>query len=69
MGKFSWIDHVRSEEYPLLRVKKRTTILQTTEKRNAKCFGHISRGNCLLKHVLEGEIQRRICDGKTRKKK
>jgi hypothetical protein len=35
-------------------------ILQTIKRRNANCNGHILRRNCLLKHVIEGKIERRM---------
>jgi hypothetical protein len=54
----------------LHRVKEEMNILHTsTIRRKAKWIGHILPRNCLLKHVIEGKIERRIRrDGKTRKK-
>jgi hypothetical protein len=42
------------------RVKKDRNILQTVKRRVANRIGHILRRNCLLKHVFEGKIERRI---------
>jgi len=57
--KISWTDHVRNEEV-LQRVKEERYILQTIKRGKANWFGHILHWNCLLKHVIEGEIERRI---------
>jgi hypothetical protein len=54
----SWTDRVRNEVV-LYRVKDRN-ILHTIKQRKANSIGHIWRRNCLLKHVLEGRIERRI---------
>ena len=54
----SWADHVRNEEV-LLRVNERK-ILHEISKRKANWIGHILRRNCLLKHVIEGKINRGI---------
>jgi hypothetical protein len=56
--KISWTDCVRNEEV-LQRVKDRN-ILQTIKRRNANWIGHNWHRNCLLKHVIEGTIERRI---------
>jgi hypothetical protein len=50
---------VRNEEV-LHRVKEEKTILHTIKRRKAKWIVHILRRNCLLKHVVEGKIERRI---------
>jgi hypothetical protein len=55
--KISWTDRVRSEV--LKRVKKETNILHTVKRRKANSIGHILRRNCLLKHIIEGKIERR----------
>ena len=68
MEKISWIDHVRNEEV-LLRVNEQRNILREIRKRKANWIGHILRRNCLLKQVIEGKIEGRISDGKTRKKR
>jgi hypothetical protein len=34
-------------------------VLQTIERRKANWIGHILRRNCLLKHVIEGKVERR----------
>jgi hypothetical protein len=55
----SWTDRVRKEEV-LLRVKEERNILRTIKRRKANWIGHIWRRNCLLKHVTEGKIGRRV---------
>jgi hypothetical protein len=51
----SWADHVRNEV--LLRVKEQKNILHEISKRKASWIGHILRRNCLLTHVIEGNIK------------
>jgi hypothetical protein len=41
-------------------------VLCTIERRKTNWIGHILRRNCLLKHVIEGEIEG--SDGKKTKK-
>jgi hypothetical protein len=67
--KITWIDRVINVEV-LHRVKEERNILQTVNRRKANWIGHILRRNCLLKHVLVGNIERKKDrrDGKTRKK-
>jgi hypothetical protein len=67
MEKFSWTDRVKSAEV-LHRAGKERNILHTVKSRKANWIGHILPRNCLQKHVIEGKIRERICDGKTRKK-
>jgi len=59
MEKINWIDRVRNEEV-LQRVKEERNIHQTLKGRKANWIGHILRRNCLLKHVIEGKIKKRI---------
>jgi hypothetical protein len=59
MKKISWTDRVRNEEV-LHRVKKERNILHTIQRRKANWIDHILRRNCLLKHVIEGKLERRI---------
>ena len=56
MEKISWTDHVRNEE-ALLWVNEQRNILHEIRKRKANWMGHILRGNCLLKQVIEGKIK------------
>jgi hypothetical protein len=44
----------------LSRVKEDMNILNTIKRRKANWIGHILRGNCLLTHVIEGKIERKI---------
>jgi hypothetical protein len=56
MEKISWTDRVTNEEV-LLRVKEERNILHEIRKRKANWIGHILRRNCLLIHVIRGEIE------------
>jgi hypothetical protein len=57
---------VKGEEV-LRRVKEERNILHTGEWKKANCIGHISRRNCLLRHVIEGKIDRMGRGGRERK--
>jgi hypothetical protein len=59
MEKISWTDRVRNEEV-LHRVLEERNIVHTIKRRKANWIGHILRGNCLLKHVIEGKLEGRI---------
>jgi hypothetical protein len=59
MEKISWTDRVRNEEV-LRRVNEERNTLQKTKRRKANWIGHILRRNCLLKHVIEGKIEKSI---------
>jgi hypothetical protein len=59
MEKISWTDRVRNEEV-LHGVKEERNIVHTIKRRKANWIGHILRRNCLLKQVIEGEIEGRI---------
>jgi ribosomal 50S subunit-associated protein YjgA (DUF615 family) len=50
---------VRNEEV-LHRVKEERNIVHKVKRRKANWIGHILRRNCLLKHVIEGELEGRI---------
>jgi hypothetical protein len=56
MEKISWTDSVRNEEV-LHTVKEERNIIHTVKRRKADWIGHILRGNCLLKHVIEGKVE------------
>jgi hypothetical protein len=58
MEAISWTDCVKNKEI-LLGVKEDRNILRTIRRREANLIGHILRRNCLLKHVIEGKIERR----------
>ena len=57
--KISWTNRVRNEEV-LQRVKRERNILHTIKRRKANWIGHMLSRNCLLKHVIEGNIEGRI---------
>jgi hypothetical protein len=44
----------------LCRVKEKRNILHTIKRRKANWIGRILRRNCLLKHVIDGNLERRI---------
>jgi hypothetical protein len=51
-------DHVRKEV--LHRAKEERNIQKTIKRGNDKWSGHILRRNCILKHVIEGNMGDRI---------
>jgi hypothetical protein len=57
MDKISWTDSLRNEGV-LHRVKEERNIVHTITRRTDNWIGHILRRNCLLKHVIEGMIER-----------
>ena len=59
---------MRNEEV-LLRVNEQRNILHEIIKRKANWIGHILRGNCLLKQVIEGKIKEQIEVTRRRRKK
>jgi hypothetical protein len=60
-NEISWTDLVKNGEV-LLRVKRDVNILNTIkgrrEGRKANWIGHILRSNCLIKHLIQGKIER-----------
>jgi hypothetical protein len=44
----------------LQRVEEERNILQTLIRRKANSVGHIWHKNCLLKHIIEGKMDKRI---------
>ena len=56
MEKIVWTDRVRNEEV-LHGFKGERNILHTAKRRKANWIGHILRGNCFLKHIIEGKIE------------
>ena len=59
MARVICTDHVRNEEV-LRKVKEERNVLQTIKRKKANWIGHIFNRNCLLKHVIEGKIERRV---------
>jgi hypothetical protein len=39
---------------------ERISSIQTAKRRKANWIGHILRGNCLLKHMIEGKMEGKI---------
>jgi len=59
MYKINGADHARSEQV-LPGVKEERNILETIKRRKTNWVGHIVLKNCLLKHVIDGDIEGRI---------
>jgi hypothetical protein len=57
--EISWIARVKNKETHQ-RVEQGRGILQTIKRKNGNCTGHMSRRNCLLKHISEGKLEGRI---------
>ena len=57
--EISWTDRVRNEEVSH-RVIKERNVLRTVVSRKAKWIGCVLRRNCLLQHVVKGNIEGRI---------
>ena len=64
---FSWNDRVKIEEV-LHRVKEQRNFLRSIKRRKANWIRHMFCRNCILKHIIEGKIERGLCDRETRKK-
>ena len=52
--------YIYSTDLVLHMAKQDRNILHIIKRRKASCIGHIFHRNCLLKHVIEGEIVGRI---------
>jgi hypothetical protein len=65
MENDSWTDRVINEVWH--RVKQVRSIVHRIKIMKTYCIGHIFCSSCLLKHGVEGKLDRRT-DGKTRKK-
>ena len=56
LQKISWTNSVKNE-IVLHRVKEETNIPHEIKTKKGYWIGHISRMNCLLKHVIDGNIE------------
>jgi len=56
MEKIGWTDRV-TNEVALEEAKEGRNTLQTIHRRRVNWIGHILRRDCLLKHVIEGNIE------------
>ena len=54
-----WTDRVRNIKVTH-RVKEARNILNTIKRRKANCVSHILCRNCLLKHVIQRNTERRM---------
>jgi hypothetical protein len=59
LEKISWTDHVKTKAV-LQRIKEERNILRTIKRRKADCIGHSLRRNGVLKHIIQGKVERRI---------
>jgi hypothetical protein len=57
--KISWTDRVINEEESH-RAKGKISIIYIIKGRKVNWIGHIWHRNCLLRHVTEGKVERRI---------
>jgi hypothetical protein len=51
-----WTNHVKNEDI-LHRAEKERSVLRAIKRRKANWIGHILSRNCLLKHVMKGNIE------------
>jgi hypothetical protein len=65
MGRVSCSDHVRN--YKMLHRQTRNGTVHAIKRKKAYCIGHILCRNCLLKHVIEGNIEVTGRGGRSRK--
>jgi hypothetical protein len=69
MAKVSWTDHIRNEV--LRKVSEERNVLHKIKRKKANWIGNILHRNCLLKHGIEGKIEKRVevtgCRGRRRK--
>jgi hypothetical protein len=66
MEKISWTNSVKNGDV-LHRVKEKMNIPHSIQRRKANWNGQILRGNCLLRHIIEGNIDGTGRRGKRRK--
>ena len=59
MEKVKWTNRVKNEEV-LHRVQKERNILHTIKMRKTNLIGYILCRNCLLKHIIEGNLEQGI---------
>ena len=50
---------MKNEEL-LHRIKEERNVKHTLNRRSVNWIGHILRGNCLAKHVIEGKMERKV---------
>jgi hypothetical protein len=58
LAKVSWTDHIKNEV--LRKVKEERNVLHTIKREKANWIGDILHRKCLLKHVIEGKIEKRV---------
>ena len=58
MGNITCTNSVRNEV--LQGVREERNVVRTVNRRKVNWIGHILRGNCLLKYVIEGKIEGRM---------
>ena len=65
VGKIGWKEKIRNEEV-LRRIGEGRCILKEIKRRKAKWIGHILRGECIQKLVIEGKIEGKRGRGRRR---
>ena len=65
MEKISWTDKVRNE-LVLSRVGVQRQLMNILRNRKKSWIGHVSRGNGLLKEVIEGRMEGKRARGRPR---
>ena len=66
MEKIIWADGVTKMEI-LRRIQEERNNMHTIKLRKAKWIGHVLGRNCLVKHVIEGEVEVASRQGRRRK--
>src|SRR6476619_5983940 len=65
MGKVSWIDK-RTNEQVLSSTDEKRSLIKTIWDRKKNWIGHVVRGDCLMKLVLEGRMEGKRSRGRPR---
>jgi hypothetical protein len=65
--KISWTDHITNKDV-LRIVGEKRSLMETVRRRQKNWIGHVLRGDCLLRTVLEGRLQGKHQRGRPRRK-
>ena len=55
--EITWTDRVKNK-VAIHRVNEERIVLRTVKRRRPNCICYILRLNCLLRHVIEGNVER-----------
>jgi len=66
MEKLIWDDRVKNVEV-LKSVQEERNNAHTIKRRKANWIGHVFSRNCLVKHIVEGEVEVASRQGRRRK--